>query len=151
LEGQVWCHLIDLEVNANSTAYFVSMPDTFAFDSRTYIPVPFTVGVEEQTADGMLPQFYVDVANYQGMALRFAKDNDLTLNDVTIRLVNTSLVSSGACDLVKMQILAAVFADEAARFILGFSFNFDAEGPRVVYSRNNFPNMPWNASKFFVF
>lgn len=107
--------------------------------------------MDEQSADGQLPQMTVDVSNFRGMALRFAKDNDLSLNDVTIRLVNTSLVSSGAEDLVRMQVLAAVFADEACRFILGFNFNYDAEGPRLTYSRNLFPSIPFNAAKFFIF
>jgi len=85
------------------------------------------------------------------MALRFAKDNDLSLNDVTVRLVNPVLTSSGQEDFVKMQVQTVVFTDEVARFNLGFSFTYDAEGPRRTYNRRDFPSMPFNASKFLVF
>ena len=90
LEGQVWTHLIDLQVNANSTAYFTSHPETLTYNSRVYVPVPFIVGAEEQRTGGELPQLTIDVSNYTGAALRFAKDNDLSMNDVTIRLINTT-------------------------------------------------------------
>ena len=113
--------------------------------------MPFLVGQSEQTADGQLPSLSVDVSNFQGMALRFAKDNDLSLNDVTIRLVNPVLTSSGQEDFVKMQIQSVVFTEEIARFNLGFNFSWDAEGPRRSYNRKEFPNIPYNASKFLVF
>lgn len=113
--------------------------------------MPFLVGVIEQTADGQLPQLSIDVSNFQGLALKFAKDNDLSLNDVTVRLVNPTLTVSGADDFVRMQIQTAVFAEEVARFNLGFNFSWDAEGPRKSYNRKEFPNIPYNASKFLVF
>ena len=151
LEDTTWCHCVDLTINVNTTAHFTNLPDTFTYAGVTYAPVPFLVGAVDQTADGQLPSLSVDVSNFQGMALRFAKDNDLSLNDVTVRLVNPTLTVSGADDFVRMQILSAVFADEAARFNLGFNFNYDADGPRRTYNRRDFPNMPFNASKFFVF
>ena len=117
----------------------------------TYQPVPFLVGASEQTADGQLPTLSVDVSNFQGMALKFAKDNDLSLNDVTVRLVNPVLTSSGQEDFVKMQVQTVVFTDEIARFNLGFNFNYDAEGPRRTYNRRDFPNIPYNAAKFLLF
>ena len=109
------------------------------------------VNVPEQTATGELPQMTVDVSNFKGQALRFAKDNDLALNNVTVRLINTTLTTSGQEDLVRLQILAAVFQNESARFILGYNFNYDAEGPRLTYNRRDFPAIPFNPSKFFIF
>jgi len=151
LEDTTWCHCIDLTINVNTTAHFTNLPDTLSFAGQVYAPVPFLVGQSEQTADGQLPTLSVDVANFQGMALRFAKDNDLSLNDVTVRLVNPVLTSSGQEDFVKMQVQTVVFTDEVARFNLGFSFTYDAEGPRRTYNRRDFPSMPFNASKFLVF
>jgi len=151
LEGQVWTHLIDLQVNANSTAYFTSHPETLTYNSRVYVPVPFIVGAEEQRTGGELPQLTIDVSNYTGAALRFAKDNDLSMNDVTIRLINTTLTSSGQEDSTKLQILATVFTNEVARFVLGYNFNYDAEGPRRIYNRQDFPSIPLNQRQFAIF
>jgi hypothetical protein len=151
MEDTTWCHCIDLVVNTNTTAHFTNLPDTLTFNSVVYAPVPFLVGVSEQSGDGSLPQMTVDVSNFQGMALRFAKDNDLALNDVTIRLVNPSLTTSGAEDLIQLQVKNVVFADEVARFNLGFNFDYDAEGPRRTYNRRDFPSIPHNASKFLIF
>jgi len=151
LEDTTWCHLLDIVVNVNTTAHFTNLPDTLTYGGIVYAPVPFLVGVSEQSTDGQLPQMTVGVSNFQGMALRFAKDNDLTLNDVTIRLVNPVLTTSGQDEFIRMQILSAVFVNEVAQFNLGFSFDYDSEGPRRTYNRRDFPNMPLNASKFFVF
>jgi len=151
MEDTTWCHLVDLTVNANTTARFTNLPDTLSYAGQIYASVPFLVGVSEQSGDGSLPQMTVDVSNFQGMALRFAKDNDLALNDVTIRLVNPSLTTSGQEDLIRMQVKNVIFADEVARFNLGFSFDMDQEGPRRTYNRRDFPSIPHNASKFFVF
>jgi hypothetical protein len=151
MEDTTWCHCVDLVVNASTTAHFTNLPDTLTFNNVVYAAVPFLVGVSEQSGDGSLPQMTVDVSNFQGMALRFAKDNDLALNDVTIRLVNPSLTTSGQEDLIRLQVKNVVFADEAARFNLGFNFDMDQEGPRRTYNRREFPSIPHNASKFFVF
>lgn len=151
LEGQVWCDLIDLVVSANSTAYFTSHPETITYNNRTYMPVPMVVSLPAQSLEGELPQMTVDVANFGGMALRFAKDNNLALNDVTVRLINVSLTTSGQEDLIKLQILGAIFSNETARFILGYNFNYDVEGPRLTYNRRDYPTMPFNAGKFFIF
>ena len=151
LEGQVWCDLVDLMITPTSTAYFTSHPETLVYNTQTYMPVPMVVTVPEQAAAGELPQMTVDVANFGGMALRFAKDNNLALNDVTVRLINISLTNSGQEDLVRLQILGAIFSNEMARFVLGHNFNYDVEGPRLTYNRRDFPTMPFNASKFFIF
>lgn len=143
--------MIDLVVNPSTTARFTSHPETITFNGFVYQPVPLAVGVEDQTTDGQLPQMTVDVSNFGGMALKFARDNDLALNDVTIRRINISLTGSGQADLIKLQILSAIFADEAARFNLGFNFNYDAEGPRLTYNRRDYPSIPFRADKFLVF
>jgi hypothetical protein len=147
----VWADLIDLVVNPNTTAYFTTHPETFLYNNQTYIPIPMIIGTTEQMAAGELPNMNITVSNFKGLALRFAKDNDLALNDVTIRLVNTSLTTSGQEDLIRLQILGAVFADEGASFLLGYNFNYDAEGPRLTFNRRDFPSIPFNASKFFIF
>ena len=113
--------------------------------------MPFVVGEEEQSGEGQLAQMTVGVSNFQGMALRFAKDNDLSLNDVTIRLINTTLTVSGQDDNVKLQILSAVYTNEVAKFELGFNFNYDVDGPRQTWNRRDFPSIPFNVGKFFTF
>ena len=117
-------------------------------NGRTYAPVPMMIGPVEQQTTGQLPIMTVDVWNFQGQAFRFAKDNDLSLNDVTIRVVNLSLTTSGAEDSIKLQILGSAFADENARFALGHDFNYDAEGPRRTYNRRDFPSIPFNFRQF---
>jgi hypothetical protein len=151
LEGQVWCDLIDLQINPNTTAFFTSHPDTIDFNGQTYMPIPMRVDVPEVNASGELPQMTVDVSNFKGMALRFARDNDLALNNTTVRLVNVQLTTSGAEDFVQLQILAAIFANETARFVLGYNFNYDVEGPRATWNRRDYPAIPFNPSKFFIF
>ena len=151
LEGRnVWCHLIEIEVNASSTAYFTTAPDTVTYMARNYSPVPMHIGEIEITDAEELPQLSVDVVNFQGMAFRFAKDNDLSLNDVTIRLLNTTLTNSGADDAVRMQILGSVFTNEVGRFILGRNFSYEGMGPRRQYNRVDFPSIPYNMKRFAV-
>lgn len=146
----MWCHLVEIEVNASSTAYFTTHPETVTYIARTYTPVPMHIGEIEMSDAEELPQTSVDVVNLQGMAFRFAKDNDLALNDVTIRLLNTTLTNSGADDSVKMQILGSIFTNEVGRFILGRNFSYDGMGPRRVYNRVNFPSIPYNFRRFAI-
>lgn len=108
------------------------------------------IGEEEQSADGSLPRVFVDVSNHAGMAFRFAKDNDLSLQDVTIRMVNVAFPNSGDDARITMQILGAVFMDDVARFNLGFRFNFDAGGPRRTISRIEFPSIPQDFRQFVI-
>ena len=114
------------------------------------MPVPMLIGEQEQSAGGELSQMVIDVANYQGMAFRFAKDNDLTLNNATIRFVNVSLTNSGAEEFITLQVLGSVFAGEIGRFMLGYNFNYDAQGPRRTWDRNQFPSLPYAMRQFAV-
>ena len=151
LEGtRAWAHLIELEVNANTTAYFTTHSETLTHNGQVYMPIPAVIGEEAQSADGELPRLQIGVANYQGQAFKSARDNDLALNDVTIKFVNVSLTNSGDWDILKMQILGATFAEEAAQFTLGWNFNYDAEGPRRVWNRRDFPSIPFNWRRFSV-
>src|SRR3990167_3636950 len=109
-------HLVEIEINASSTAFFTSHPDTLTWNNQFYAPVPMRIGEEEIASDMSLPRLYVDVSNYAGQAYQFAKDNDLSLNDVTIRLVNLSLTSSGEDARVKLQIIGSAFNNDAGRF-----------------------------------
>lgn len=102
------------------------------------------IGPVEQQATGQLPTMSIDVWNFQGQAFQFAKDNDLSLNDVVIRVVNLSLTTSGAEDSIRLQILGSAFTDEVGRFTLGHDFSYDAEGPRRIFSRRDFPGIPFN-------
>ena len=108
------------------------------------------IGEEEQTADGQLPRMNVDVWNFQGQAFRFAKDNDLSLNDVTIRQVNVSLTTSGAEASIRLQILGSAFAQDVGRFTLGSAINYDAEGPRRTFNRRDFPGIPYNFRQYGI-
>ena len=135
-------HLVEIEINASSTAFFTSHPDTLTWNNQVYAPVPMRIGEEEIASDMSLPRLYVDVSNYAGQAYQFAKDNDLSLNDVTIRLVNLSLTSSGEDVRVKLQIIGSAFSNDAGRFSLGFGFSFDVDGPRRTFNTRDFPSMP---------
>jgi hypothetical protein len=147
LEGQTWAFTLDLTVNVNSVAYFTSHPETLSSAGNIYRPVPFVLGSDDQPSGGELPQLIVGVSNYDGQAFAFAKDNDLSLNDVTIRLVNVGfLTDSGA--LTKRQILSSVFDGETAQFTLGYNFNYDVEGPRRTFNRTDFPSIPYNTRQF---
>ena len=106
--------------------------------------------MQESTAGGELPRLDVAVWNFQGMVFKFAKDNDLSLNDVTIRTVNTLLTTSGAEDSIKLQILGSVFSDEIGLFNLGYNFNYDVEGPRRTWNRKDFPSIPFNFRQFAI-
>ena len=118
--------------------------------ARTYTPVPMHIGEIGMGDAEELPQISIDVVNFQGMAFRFAKDNDLALNDVTIRLLNVSLTNSGADDSVKLQILGSVFTSEVGRFILGRNYSYDGMGPRRTYNRVDFPSIPYNFRRFAI-
>ena len=108
------------------------------------------VGPIEQQATGQLPTMTVDVWNFQGRAFQFAKDNDLSLNDVVIRMVNLSLTTSGAEDSIRLQILGSAFTDEVGRFTLGHDFNYDAEGPRIMWNRRDHRSIPFNFRQFAI-
>lgn len=151
LEGtRAWAHLVELEVNANTTAYFTSHPETLTWNSQVYMPVPLSVGEIEQETSGRMPQVFVDVSNFAGLAFRFAKDNDLSLNDVTIRLVNVSLTASGDMVSDTFQILSAAFNNEVGRFTLGFAHSYDAMGPRRTWNRRDHPSIPFNMRSFGI-
>jgi len=125
-------------------------PETLTWNGNTYIVVPMRISAEEQNADGSLPRMQIDVANPQGSVFKFARDNNLVLRDVTVRLINTSLTTSGNDTRVKMQILGSAFADESASFTLGFNFNFDAEGPLRIYNRRDHPMIPINFRNYAI-
>ena len=151
LEGKAaWAHLVEIVVNANSTAFFTSHPETLTYNSQLYAPVPMSIGEEEQSSDGELPRLNINVSNLGGHAYRFAKDNDLSLNNVTIRLINTTLVASGNEDAVRMQVLGSTFVGELGTFILGLGFNYDAMGPRGTYDRTSYPTIPYNLRQFGI-
>ena len=143
LDGDgTWTHLVELSVNVNTTAYMVTATHTVTWNSQIYVPVPMRISAEEQSSDGSLPQVIVDVANPVGVVYKAAKDNDLTLRQVMIRLVNLNLTNSGDDARIKMKILGTTFADEVGRFSLGFGFNFDAEGPKRIYNRRDHDCVP---------
>ena len=108
------------------------------------------IGPIEQQATGQLPTMTVDVWNFRGQAFQFAKDNDLSLNDVTVRVVNLSLTTSGAEDSIKLQILGSAFTEEVGRFTLGHDFSYDSEGPRRQYNRRDFPSIPFSFRQFAI-
>ena len=151
IEGRrVYAQLVEIEVNANSTAYFTSHPDTLTWNAKVYRPIPMRISADEQVADGTLPRMTIDVSNLGGEAFRFAKDNELVLNDVWIRFVNTELTTSGNDRRIKLQVLGAGFAEEIGQFTLGPSTSYDAEGPLRVYNRRDHPGIPSNFRNYFV-
>ena len=141
---------MDLTVATNSVAYFTTSPETHTWNSVVYAPVPMQIGAEEQAITGELPRLTVDVWNIDGQVFRYAKDNDLSLNDVTIRLVNTLLPDSGSEAQIRLQILGVGFVGELARFTLGHSTNFDFEGPKATWNRRDFPSIPFNFRSYAI-
>lgn len=149
-EGSPWAHLVEVSLNVNTTAYLTTHPETLTWNNNTYMPVGMRISAEEQSGDGSLPRMQIDVANPVGSVFKFARENNLVLRDVTIRLINTSLTSSGDDTRVKMQILGSAFVEEQATFTLGFKFNFDAEGPLRVYNRRDHPMIPVNFRNYAI-
>ena len=146
----VWTHLVEVQLSVNTTVYFVSHPETVTWNGATYNPMPMRVSAEEQSADGSLPQMTIDVSNPAGQIYRVAKENDLSLKTVIVRAVNLSVTNSGDDARVKMKILGTAFAEESARFTLGFGFNFDAEGPKRVYNRRDHNAVPINFRNYAI-
>lgn len=144
LEGQhSWAVLVELEVNANSTAFLTTHPDTVTWNGRAYRPVPLQISTEEVASDGTLPSLAVDASNIGGETFKFAKDNDLSLNDVTLRLINTFLTTSGSDARLKLQITGMAFNEESARFNLALPINTELFGPKRVYDRSTFKSIPF--------
>ena len=151
LEGDnVWAHLVELTVNVNTTARFTSCPETLTWNGNTYMPVPLFIGDEQMSGDGELPRLQMTVANFAGLTYKFAKDNDLSLQNTTIRFINTTLTASGNADSITMQILGSIFTGEIAVINLGWNFNYDAMGPRRIYDRTSYPTIPYNLKAFGV-
>jgi len=149
LEGRnAWAVLVELEVNANSTAYMTTHPDTVTWNSRPYRPIPMQISTEEIASDGTLPSLSVDASNVGGEAFKFAKDNDLSLNDVTVRLINTFLTTSGSDARLKLQITGMAFNEEAARFNLALPINTELFGPKRVYDRSTFKSIPYGYKSY---
>ncbi len=130
-------------MNPSSTAFFTSHTDTFTWNARVYRPVPFQIGTETIAADGSLPALNLDCSNVGGEAFKFAKDNDLSLNDCMLRTVNTTLTTSGMDARCKLQIAGMVFNEEAARFNLALPINTEISGPKRVYDRSTFKSIPY--------
>ena len=149
LEGtRAWAHLIELQINTNTTAYMTTHPETLTHNSQVYFPIPAMIGEDSQNIEGELPRLTISVANYQGIAFKAARDNDLSLNNCVLKFVNVSLTNSGDWDAVNMQILGAEFSGEVANFMLGWNFNYDALGPRRIWNRRDFPSIPFNWRRF---
>lgn len=146
----VWAHLIELQISVNTTVYFVSHAETSTWNNQIYNPMPMRISAEEQNADGSLPQLSIDVSNPAGAIYKAAKENDLSLKQVIVRLVNLNLTNSGDDARLKMKILGTAFADESARFTLGWGFNFDAEGPKRIYNRRDHGCVPINFRNYAV-
>ncbi len=141
---------MEITVNADSKAFFTSHPETLTFSGNVWAPLPIQVGAEEQTSDVSLPRVNIGVSNFGGQAFRFAKDNDLSTNNVTIYVVNTNLLTGGNAAILKMRIVGFTFAKEAARFELGLPFDFNTEGPQGVYNRRSFPTIPFNFLSYAI-
>ena len=90
-----------------------------------------------------MPTVQVTVSNYAGIAYRFLKENDLTLQQVTIRTIHTTS-SSGDESKSRFWIRGVTFAQDVAAFELGFPFSLESEGPRRIYNRRDFPGIPFN-------
>lgn len=148
--GKPWASLVELEINVNTTAYFTSHPETVTWNTRTYAVVPMRIGIEETASDGSLPRMFIDAANYGGMAFRFAKDNDLSLNDVTIRLINIANVASGSDARVKLQIKGAVFGNDVVRFALELPINTETQGPKRIFDRATFKSIPHGFKNYAI-
>ncbi len=148
--GRPWAQLVEITVNADSKAFFTSHPETLTFSGNVWAPLPIQIGAEEQTSDVSLPRVSIGVSNFAGQSFRFAKENDLSTNQVTIYIVNTGLLTAGNAAILKMNIVGFSFAGEAARFDLGLPFDFNSEGPQGVYNRRSFPTIPFNFSNFAI-
>ena len=147
---RAWTHLVEIQTSAASTARFCTSAETTTWNGNTYAPVAMRIGEEEVRSDMSMPRMSIDVANYGGQAYRFAKDNDLSLNNVTIRMVNLALTTSGNDARVTMQVLGCAFENDAARFELGLAFTHDMEGPRRTWNRRDFPEIPYNFDQWFI-
>lgn len=145
-----WCILVELEVNPSSTAYFTSHTDTFTWNSRVYRPIPMQIGPEAISADASLPSLNLDCSNVGGEAFRFAKDNDLALNDCMLRTVNTTLTTSGMDARCKLQVAGMVFNEEVARFNLSLPINTEIAGPKRIYDRSTFKSIPYGFRQYAI-
>ena len=143
-----WGVLVDLEVNASSTAYMTTLADTFTWAGRVYRPIPMQIGTEQIASDGSLPSMTVDCSNLAGEAFKFAKDNDLSLKDVILRSINTTLTSSGMDARLKLQVVGMTFNEEVARFNLALPINTDISGPKRVYDRSTFKSIPFGFKNY---
>lgn len=148
-EGK-WVHLVEVVINANTTGYFTSYTDTLTYSGTTYAVLPMRISEEEQTTDGSLPSINVDISNLGGTVFDAIKNNDMILNNVTLRLINTNYLTGGDESQINMQILGAAFSEEAARFNLGFGFNVSAEGPIGTYNRRDHPSIPFSFRNFAI-
>lgn len=149
LEGErAWTHLLEVVINVNTTGFFTTSPETITYSGTVYAPIPAQIGIEEQNADGSLPVMFVDVANLSGKVFRMMKDNDLSMNTVTIRLVNLAQLTGGDEATTVMQITGTAFSNEIARFNLSLNINFEAEGPVRTYNRRSFPGIPFSFRQF---
>jgi len=145
---RAWAHLVEIVINPSTTAFFTTFPETLTFSGNIWAPVPMTIGAEEQNSTGSLPKLIINVSNFAGQAFRFAKENDLSTNEVIVRLVNTQLLEPGEDARVRMRILGFTFAQEAARFDLGLPFDFNSEGPNRTYNRRDFPSIPFKFDNY---
>lgn len=149
-EGITWYHLVELIVNPSTTAFLTTFVETVTWNGQTYRPVGMDISADQSGAEGELPSIYIDVSNRDSQAFRFVRDNDVTLNKVTIRQVNATLTDSGSDKRLIMAVLGCSFSKDAGRFNLGFAFNFDAEGPKRTWNRRDFPSIPFSFANYAI-
>ncbi len=151
LEGaRPWAQLVEITINPSTKAFFTSHPETLTFSGNTWAVLPMQIGAEEQLGDRSLPKLSIGVSNFAGQAFRFAKENDLSTNQVVVYVVNTGLLDAGGAATIKMRILGFAFAKESARFDLGLPFDFNSEGPPQVYNRRDHPSIPFSFINYAV-
>src|SRR5215468_8466574 len=124
-------HVLDITMPSTTPLRVTSYPDTVSYAGNLYAPFPLVVNEERVSGDNQLPTLSVAVSNYAGIAYRFLKENDLTHQQVTVRLIST-LSNSGDETKARFWIRGVTFAQEIENFDLGFSFNLEAEGPRRI-------------------
>lgn len=108
------------------------------------------IGPETISADGSLPSLNLDCSNVGAEAFKFAKDNDLSLNDCMLRTVNTTLTTSGMDARCKLQIAGMVFNEEIARFNLSLPINTEISGPKRIYDRSTFKSIPYGFKAYAI-
>lgn len=131
-----WITLLVVTLDDETTLKYAAYPEDVTFNSETYTALSCVVDTISENATGNIGSLRVAVANVDRAISAYLEDNDLLGNDVIVRVVHASHLSSASdCIDFTYRINRIVVTDEVATFDLGHEDLMRLQVPRQRFMR----------------